>query len=33
MAPVTQPPQEKPTMVATTADPTQAQNRIALLAW
>jgi hypothetical protein len=33
LPPVTQPPQEKPTMVATMTDPAQAQNSTALLAW
>ena len=32
LPPVTQPPQEKPTMVATRADPARAQNSTALLA-
>ena len=32
LPPVTQPPQEKPTMVATMTDPAQAQNSTALLA-
>ena len=33
LPPVTQPPQEKPTMRAAMTDPAQAQNSTVLLAW